>query len=252
MIKNIKKTVFLFLLFFCFKIFVYSEVESLFVRSFDGYYIKIDLDLKFIDKNEKNYCCIFVNDLDQDKDKWIPFIKELDDRFSICTYNLRGDMDETHKRYNRKLYNSKKKKGYYALNEHIRDLRAIVDFLDFNYNIKKENIILFGSRFGSSIVLNYASGVYDINQMLLISPRKDIKGNSIKSSIKVYGKRPLMMVTSIMDIDSNDVCMDYMATLSRNVNLNIKFYKENFTGLEFLQYEEIIKDIINWLEFTSK
>ena len=61
-----------------------------------------------------------------------------------------------------------------------------------------------------------------------------------------------MMVTSIMDIDSNDVCMDYMATLSRNVNLNIKFYKENFTGLEFLQYEEIIKDIINWLEFTSK
>lgn len=248
----LKKVLVLFLLVFCFKFFLYSDVESLFVKSFDGYYIKIDLNLKFVDEDKKQYCCIFINDLEQDKSNWTPFIDKLNDNFSTCVYNIRSDINYTHKRINRKLYNSKKKKGYLLFNEHIRDLTFIIDFLNFNYNIKKENIILFGSRFGASIAINYASGVYDINQMILISPRKDIKGSSVKSSLRFYGKRPLMMITSIMDVDSNDVCMDYMATFSRNINLNIKFYEENFTGLEFLKYENIVNDVIDWLEFTTK
>lgn len=238
-----------FFLFF-FGVFLFAENQTLLIKSFDDYEIKADFDFRNNSEDQKSFCYVFVNDLKQDKESWnIILAKMKKENYTTLVYNLREESYEE-QRENRKLVN-KKLGGFYDINKHIKDLDSIISYLKLNYNIQKNQIVLIGSRFGATIVLNLASGSRDINSMILISPRKDIKNNSLKSSIRVYGGRPIMMITSFLDKESNDTCLDYMANLSRNVNLNVKFYREKFSGLDFFKFDYILQDIMDWINYTS-
>lgn len=220
--------------------FAFAIDDEITVKTFD------DTEINVIFKNsnlKESPLVIFVNDYNEKKEKWSPLAdKLLDENFSVVEYNLRQLYP--FERQDRKLQNNdyEYRPAYF-----LKDLDAIFVSLDIKYGIKKRNIILIGSGLGANIALKYATANQYIKFIILIAPRKEEIRVMTKESIRSYGDRPIMFLTSMNDKESYNACIDYMAYLSRNKSLEIKFYYIDRKPMDFFKEKIVIKDIMEWI-----
>lgn len=217
------------------------DTQEINIKSFDGSDINLILRQSTA-KQEPVF--VFINDYSEKKEKWNPLLQIVMSRnFSVVTYNLREFLDFS--RGDRRLDNN----DYdYRPAYFLRDLDKMLVFLDINYNIKANQLVLIGAGLGANIALKYATGDKNIKSVILISPKKEYKRISTQASIRNYGNRPIMLVTSMNDKESYDTCLDYMSYLSRNKDVRLKLYYIDRKPMDFLQEKIVVEDINDWIK----
>ncbi len=240
---------FLFLIFCCIlnaQIFCLDEAlaDKIKIKTFDE--TEIDCVLR-LPSSDTNFLVIFVNDYLQPKDEWFKLVDLMPGKYGFLLYNLRNFEDV--KRENRKLVNSSEN---YNPNYFLQDLDRIIAFLDINYKIKDSNIILVGAKLGANVAINCAASKKKLKSVVLISPREEYKNISTNYSLKSYGDRPILLLTSAKDQESYDTCLNFVTFLSRNKNISLKFYSDKLEGTQFFSSKAATSDILQFLKTCEK
>jgi dienelactone hydrolase len=216
------------------------EFQELVIKSFDDLNIKVNFKQA---ENKERPLFIFINDNLEKKEKWNKLADLLINKnFSVLEYDLREFVN--FERKNRRLDNNDYE---YRPSYFLRDLDRILLFLDINYEIKNTQIVLIGAGLGANIALKYSTGNKAIKSVILIAPKKDENRVATKASIRNYGERPIMFLTSLNDKESYDTCLDYMASLSKNKNVRLKLYYIDQKPMDFIQEKIVIDDLMDWI-----
>ncbi|MCP4481648.1 MAG: dienelactone hydrolase family protein [bacterium] len=226
--------------------FLFAEVEII-VPSFD----KTEIEVVYHNGQENDPFVILISDKDSDLEQWKLFKdKLLDKGWGFLGYVPRVFEYGKEHRGTRKLW---RKKSRYATGILLRDLDAILMYLELNYQtqINTNRIILVGAGLGANIALIYAVSNKNIKEVVLISPGREYGAVSTRSAILSYGNRPIMFMASEEDDYSYQTCLDYITYLSGSNSFRVKFYYVNKHGMEFLTDYKVIRDIFSWLELHN-
>jgi alpha-beta hydrolase superfamily lysophospholipase len=241
-----------------FKVLIFSVffTINIFAKNIDyDFYSFEKIDIETFDNSSIN--CLFrlsqakndpvfilIPDYKQKKETWNPLLKPLLQKdYSIATYDLR--VFPEFERKNRKLQNNdyEYRRNYFQL-----DLNKLLVFLDLNYDIKDNQIVLIGLGLGANIALKYAVSNSNIKSVILLSPQKEYKRFPAKYHMRSYGNtRPIMILSSSKFNESYNTCLAYMAHLSRNQDVRFKFYDSDKQGMNFLKEPNVVKDIVEWI-----
>jgi acetyl esterase/lipase len=134
----------------------------------------------------------------------------------------------------------------------ITDLKIAIDFIKESnnkdkLNIDTSNIAIIGSSIGANTALNYAAADASVKALVLISPGANYHDITVEDSMKKYGNRPVLLISSKEDKDSYETCekLEKLSKSEKKENMSIEG-KAHGNGI-LSENKEIGKTIEKWI-----
>jgi dienelactone hydrolase len=127
-----------------------------------------------------------------------------------------------------------------------RDLEAVKAFL-IDRGADRTRLGIAGLGTGANVAASYAAGNLDMQALVMVSPGLECDGVEARSSVREYGKRPILFVVAESDAYSSSSCLQLKDAAKGNVEL--RQYPGGAHAAALVAESETLKEeIVLWFQ----
>jgi alpha-beta hydrolase superfamily lysophospholipase len=211
----------------------------------DGWLITGDLylpDDKGAGKNGKRSALLLLHMLDRDASSWEPLAAEAVSRgIAVLAIDLRGHGGSRPAQSEAPPVGAVPTSGERPSAESFRpgddfkamlkDVEAAYDYLYRKHSVPRHQVVLAGASLGGSLALLFAADRQAVPGVAVLSPVIVWKGLVVAGSVRAYGARPLLLVSSAED-EYSVRSGDELARRGVGAEVSIRIYEGGARGTD--------------------